>query len=54
MKKNYYLPPKLWVTPIMMESVICTSGTGEGMDPWEGDGALFIQSIPFDHLEPIF
>lgn len=53
MKKNLYTPPELWVIPIRMESVLCTSGSGEGMDPWEDGGPSFAPVRLFDHFDSI-
>lgn len=52
MKKNSYTPPELFVIPMRMESVLCTSGTGEDMSPWEDGGASFVPSFqdPFESI----
>lgn len=53
MKKNEYIPPELWVMPIRMESVLCTSGSGEGMDPWQDGGASFAPANLFEDFGSI-
>lgn len=51
MKKIDYTPPEFLVIPMRMESVLCTSGTGESMDPWENDGPAFAPSfMDFDSI----
>ena len=53
MKKNLYIPPELSEIHLRMESALCISGGGEGMDPWEDGGASFAPSEPFNLFDSI-
>lgn len=54
MKKNLYIPPELSEIHVRMESALCLSGGGEGMDPWEDGGASFSPSDIFVSFDSIF
>lgn len=43
--KALYTAPETWIVPVTLESVLCESGTGEDMNPWNAPSPIDVPDL---------